>query len=147
MDKTGIIIIVLILIAGAFFYFQSNPINIPNQYTQNTQVNTKQNNIQTTSKEFKRTIPLLVSPGQTFDVTYSTAKTGKWFLIIIDDTNGGCLFSNGKAEYKGVMFSDEGTTKTIQVTAPSSGSCSFTGSYNIEGDTLIKFGDQTVQIQ
>lgn len=132
MGNKGIIIVVLVLIVGAFFYFQyqSPP---PSQ-------------TQTTSGELTRTIPSSVNSKQTFQVTYSSNKQGKWGVIIVDKVSGGCKFSNGKTEYKSVMLSENGPqTETVQVTAPSSGSCIFSGDYNF-AEPIIKFQDQTVQI-
>jgi len=133
MDKTGIIIIVLILIAGAFFYFQSKGIN---------------SGVQSTSGELTRTVPSSVSPGQTFIVTYSSNKQGKYGVIIVDSVSGGCKFQSGKTEYKSVVLSENGpTSEIVQVTAPLSGSCTFSGDYNFANEPIIKFPDQTIQIK
>lgn len=135
MGNNSTFIIILILLVGTvfYFYFQS-PKNVNSE-------------IQTTSGELMRTIPMSVNPGQTFQITYSSDKQGKWGAIIVDSVSGGCLFSNGKTGYKSVMLSENGPqSEIVEVTAPSSGSCTFTGDYNFEVP-IIKFPDQTIQVK
>jgi len=93
-----------------------------------------------------RTVPSSVQPNSQFTITYSVSGvSGKWGVSIVDSVSGGCTFPAGTT-LKSVLLSDEGTTKTIQVTAPSSGSCIFTGDYKFGTDAIIKFPDDTVII-
>lgn len=126
------IIIVILLIVGSFFYFQQ------------LKVNNGEN--QVVNGEMKREVPLEVNPGETFEITYSTDKTGKWGVIIVDSVSGGCKFPAG-IEYKSVMLSNGINSQTVKVTAPLSGSCTFSGDYNFGSDPIKNFGDQTVNIK
>ncbi len=129
-DNLGIIIIV-VLIVGAFFYFQPSINNGENQVG---------------NGELKREVPLEVNPGETFKVTYSTDKTGKWGVIIVDSVSGGCKFPAG-IEYQSVMLSNGFNSQIVEVTAPSSGLCTFSGDYNFGSDPIKNFPDQTVDIK
>jgi hypothetical protein len=85
-----------------------------------------------------RNAPSTVSPGQTFTVTYTASgASGQWGASIEDSLVGGCTFPSGSSNYKTVMLSDDGNTKSIQITAPQSGSCTFSGDY--------KFGEASVK--
>ena len=83
----------------------------------------------TCGESMDRSGPSTVTPGQTFQVTYTAQDTsGDFAASIIDTVSGGCQFPAGD-ELRTVMISDEGTIKTVSVTAPSSGSCTFIGDY------------------
>jgi len=94
-----------------------------------------------------RTAPTTVTPNSQFDVTYSVSNTGDWGASIVDLVSGGCKFPDGSSEYKSVMLSVDGSTKTIKVTAPSSGSCTFTGDYKFGTDSIINFPTKTVFVE
>lgn len=84
-----------------------------------------------------RTAPSTVSAGSSFQVTYSAVgASGKWGSIIVDNVSGGCSFPNGN-EYKDALLSTSGTTKTVTLTAPASGLCTFSGYYQF-GDMISK---------
>jgi len=135
MAKNSLLmIIIIVLIVGAFFYLQPK-----------VQID-EDEGTQTTLGELQRTIPLEVNPGETFEVTYSSDKTGKWGVIIVDSVSGGCEFPAGTG-YKSVMLSDGINSQIVEVTAPSSGSCTFSGDYNFGDDPIKKFEDQTVKIK
>ena len=139
MAKDNLLMIVILgLIVGAFFYFQPSVNN-------GVQIN-EDENTQTTLGELQRTIPLEANPGETFEVIYSSDKTGKWGVIIVDSILGGCEFPAGR-EYKSVMLSNGFNSQIVEVIAPSSGSCTFSGDYNFGGDPIKKFEDQTVIIK
>ena len=127
-----LIIVIVALVVGAIFYLQPK-----------MQIN---GNMQTTSGELKRKVPLEVNPGETFEVTYLSDKTGKWGVIIVDSVSGGCKFPAG-TEYQSVMLSNGINSQIVEVTAPSSGSCTFHGDYNFGSDPIKKFEDQIVIIK
>ena len=84
----------------------------------------------TGSETMTRTGPSSVNAGNPFSLTYTAVGTsGTWGASIEDSVTGGCTFPSGAATYKTVMLSEDGTTKTITITAPASGSCTFTGDY------------------
>ncbi len=127
-----LIIVILILAVGAIFYFQPK-----------MQID---GNTQTTTGELKRRVPLEVSSGETFEITYSSDKVGQWGVIIVDSVSGGCKFPAG-IEYQSVMLSNGINSQIVGVTAPSSGSCTFHGDYNFGSDPIKKFPDQIVKIK
>ena len=91
----------------------------------------------TCSETLTRSIPSSITSGQTFQVTYTAGATsGNWGVIIRDTVSGGCLFPAGTS-YNGVLLSDEGATRTISVTAPASGTCTFSGQADF-GDCAAK---------
>lgn len=80
------------------------------------------------SETLTRSAPTNVNPGSTFTLVYTVnGGSGTWGNSIQDSVSGGCTFPSGQATYKGVMLSDDGNTKSITITAPSSGSCTFSG--------------------
>jgi len=82
------------------------------------------------TETMERDIPNLIAPGASFIVNYKAiGVSGKWGVIIEDNLEGGCKFPSGSTKYSAVMLSDEGTTKQITVTSPTTGSCKFTGTY------------------
>ena len=132
--KTDIIAIILIIALGIFIYLmiqqpQSTPPTTPPQ-----------------TDEMTRTGPSTVEPGSTFIITYTVKRTGKWGASIVDSVSGGCQFPAG-TQLKTVMLSDEGTTKTIQVTAPQSGTCTFTGNYKFGNEPIKNFQSLIVNIK
>lgn len=98
------------------------------------------------SETITRTIPSSVQPNQNFNIIYSVSGvSGIWGASIIDTVSGGCKFPDG-SELKSVMLSTEGTAKTIAVTAPSSGSCTFHGDYKFGTASIKDFEDITITI-
>ena len=93
-----------------------------------------------------RNVPSTVQPGQKFSVVYSTSVSGQWGASIIDDVSGGCKFPDGSNQIKTVMLSVDGSSKTVQVTAPSSGSCTFSGDYKFGTEAVKDFSDKTITI-
>lgn len=92
-----------------------------------------------------RTIPNSVLPGQTFEVTYSTSSTGKWGASIQENITGGC-YIDGKTSLKFVMMSDLPNPLIYTVTAPNSGSCTFSGDYKFGSETVKPFSDSIIII-
>ena len=93
-----------------------------------------------------RTGPTSVNPGATFNIVYTAIGTSGNFGATIEDlVSGGCQLPAG-TQLKTVMLSDEGTIKTIQVTAPASGSCTFTGDYQYGNTSIKTFNDLIVTI-
>ncbi len=133
-----LIIIILFLIGGAYFMFKGD----------NGQSIQSEVEIQSTSGELMREVPVEVDSGRKFIITYSTDRTGNFAIIIEDSVSGGCKFPNGETDYKSVMLS---TTQPIEITAPSSGSCTFSGDYNFISEESVEeikeFGEQTVKIK
>ncbi len=136
-NNTGLLIVLVILIVGAIFYFQPE-----------MQINgdTQNGDTQITDGELKRSVPLEVNPGETFEIIYSSDKAGQWGVIIVDGVSGGCKFPAG-IEYKSVMLGDGSDLQVVEVTAPSSGSCTFHGDYNFGSNPIKDFPDQTVKIK
>ena len=119
-------IIAVIFIAGAF-YQKSSPIFVI-----------------TGQETMTRTAPSQVSPNQQFQITYTAQNTqGTWLVSIVDSVSGGCQFPAG-TDYRSVLVSDAGTTRQVTVTAPSSGSCTFSGDYMFQD--LIRFPDLIVTV-
>ncbi len=127
-----VIFVIIALVVGAIFYFQPK-----------MQID---GNTQTTFGELKRRVPLEVNPGETFEVTYSSDKTGQWGVIIVDSVSGGCKFPAGR-ECKSVMLSNGFNSQIVEVIAPYSGSCTFSGDYNFGSDPIKDFPDQIVKIK
>ena len=93
-----------------------------------------------------RSIQSTVQPGQKFSVIYSTSASGQWGASIVDSVSGGCKFPDGSTQIKTVMLSVDGGSKTVQITAPSSGSCTFSGDYKFGTEAVRNFPDKTVII-
>lgn len=93
-----------------------------------------------------RSVPSTVQLGQQFNVVYTTSASGKWGASIVDSVSGGCKFPDGSSQLKTVMLSAEGNSKTIKVTAPSSGSCTFSGDYKFGTEATKDFIDSTITI-
>jgi hypothetical protein len=91
-----------------------------------------------------RSAPTNVNPGSTFTLTYTVnSASGIWGNSISDSVSGGCTFPSGQVTYKSVMLSDDGNTKSITITAPSSGQCTFTGDYQF-GNYSVKSMSNTI---
>jgi hypothetical protein len=90
------------------------------------------------SETMTRTIPATVQPNAEFSVTYTSIGTsGKWAATVIDSVSGGCLFSGLQvSSVNTYLLSTSGTTKTMTIKAPTSGSCTFSGTY--------QFGDKSI---
>jgi hypothetical protein len=93
-----------------------------------------------------RTGPTSATPGQSFTITYTATATGTWGASIEDSVSGGCLFPSGSSTYKSVMLSTDGSTKSITITAPSSGTCVFSGNSQFGTDSILNFNPLTVTI-
>lgn len=95
-----------------------------------------------------RTGPAITDVGSTFQITYEAiGASGSWGASIEDSATGGCTFPAGTADYKTVMLSEDGMTKLVTITAPSSeGSCSFTGDYKFGEFPVAVLNAYSVQI-
>jgi hypothetical protein len=102
----------------------------------------------TGSETMTRTVPASVERGSSFSLTYTVAgASGSWGASIIDNLAGGCTFPSGGTQYKSVMLSEDGLTKTITIQAPASvGTCTFTGDYKFGNFSIITFPSKTVSI-
>ena len=93
---------------------------------------------------FTRNVPSSINPDSTFTVTYSTSgATGKWF-VAWEEAITGCAPSS----YKDFMASETAGDKTITktFTAPSSGSCTFSGSYQFTNEEKADFPQTTITV-
>ncbi len=93
-----------------------------------------------------RSVSSTASPGQKLSVTYTASASGTWGASIVDSVSGGCKFPDGSSQLKTVMLSADGNSKTIKVTAPSSGSCTFSGDYKFGTEAIKNFLGKTVTI-
>jgi hypothetical protein len=93
-----------------------------------------------------RSVPSTVLPGETFIVTYSTSATGTWAATIQDSVSGGCTFVSGEI-IKTFMLNSEGPSESIQVIAPSSGTCTFSGDYQFGTSPIKQFQNKVITIQ
>lgn len=93
-----------------------------------------------------RSVPSSIQPGSTFSVTYTVSDAPtSWGVSLVDMVSGGCMFPAGN-ELRTVMLYTDGNTKTISMTAPSSGSCTFTGDYKFGTDNIINFPSKNIVI-
>ena len=99
-----------------------------------------------TGGSMSRNIPSTVQPGQQFNVVYTASASGKWGASIVDSVSGGCKFPDGSSQLKTVMLSVDGSSKTIKVTAPSSGSCTFSGNYKFGTEATKNFASSTITV-
>lgn len=79
-----------------------------------------------------RTLPDSVQAGANFEVSYTTVgTTGKYLAAVEDTISGGCTPSAKKV----LFVSDDGSAQTTRVSykAPSSGVCTFLGTYQFGG--------------
>jgi len=92
-----------------------------------------------------RTAPSTVSPGSTFSVTYATSGvSGKWF-VAWDDTITGCTPNSYQAFLSSpAAGSSTNDQKVASFTAPSSGSCTFSGYYQYADGAKTDFPTITV---
>jgi hypothetical protein len=85
------------------------------------------------------------SPAQSsedFQIIITAQSTPLWGASIFMNVNGGCKFlPELKTTYNNIMFSPDGNSKTINIKAPDSGTCIFTGDYKY-GTCDIKEFDQ-----
>ena len=82
-----------------------------------------------------RTIsPINPGPSETFTVTYNVlgVGSGSWGVLIEDDVDGGCSPSD---VYLGWVGDSTPSSQTKTFTAPSSGSCSFSGISTYAGNS------------
>jgi len=88
-----------------------------------------------------------ISPGQTFTLNYNAGSvSGNWGASIQDSVTN-CKFPSGANPYKTVMLSEDGNTKSITITAPSTaGTCTFTGDYQFGSSTLRTFSSLSVSV-
>jgi hypothetical protein len=94
-----------------------------------------------------RNLPSQVSAGETFTLTYVASGTsGRWGASLEDSISGGCMFPGGVSSIKDLWLSTEGNTRAVSITAPQSGSCTFTGDYQFGDASLKPFPSQTVTI-
>jgi len=101
-----------------------------------------------TENTVARSVTSTVNPGSTFTVTYTGSGTGTWGASIVDEVTGGCTFANGKTEYKNAVLSDGAPSASIttSVTAPTSGSCVFSGDYKFGEDAIKDMAYSTVTV-
>jgi hypothetical protein len=93
-----------------------------------------------------RSLPTSVSPGQTFTLTYTVSEvSGLYGASVIDAVSGGCTPTG---EHKFVLADDAQytTTKSFTYTAPSSGSCTFSGDYQFGTEAIKTFPQQTITV-
>lgn len=91
-----------------------------------------------------RNLPSTVNPGETFTITYSiSGVTGSFGTTLEDNVGGGCTPT--LIQLGGINQNTLSTT----VTAPSSGSCTFSGNIDINSGTTqrITYPMQTVTVQ
>jgi len=92
-----------------------------------------------------RTIPEEVQPGATFQIEYGVfGVSDNWGASVIDTATGGCKFFSGTGEFKTVLLSTK--TRSITVTAPESGSCTFSGNYKFGSFETINFPQAQINI-
>ena len=97
------------------------------------------------SASMTRTVPSTATPGGTFQATYIASDvSGTWGASIVDTVSGGCTFPDGSNQLKTVMLSSDGNTKIINVHAPSSGSCYFSGDYKFGIEPIVDFTDSAI---
>ena len=96
-----------------------------------------------------RTVPSTATASSTITATYTAASvpTGKWGAIIVENLAGGCTFPDGTAQYKSALLSSDGTTKTVSIQVPATGSCSMTGYYQFDTATSsTAFASSTITV-
>lgn len=93
-------------------------------------------------------IPNNANPGSSFTITYTASGvSNKWGAIIVQNAAGGCKFPDGTTQYKNAMLSTAGTSTSVAVTTPASGSCTFTGYYQFDVDaTPTAFNSVTTNL-
>ena len=145
MTREIIVIIIVVLIVGAFYFSSQNG---------NGQVldNNSLDNIQTTSGDLKREVPLEANSGRTFEIKYIVKPSPSFKMAAVEDTvSGGCKFPGGETVYRMIVFNSG--ERVVKVEAPSSGSCTFSGEYGYRDDEtqnpeeLKILADQTVMIK
>jgi len=98
------------------------------------------------AESMTRTVPSSVNPGEQFEVTYTvTGASGNYFVSIVDTVTGGCE-PEGKHSF---FIADDYTFKkseSFTYTAPSTGSCTFSGDYKFGSDAIIRFNNDAVSM-
>lgn len=90
---------------------------------------------------------ITVNPSSTFQIVYTAVGTSGTWGASIEDSVTNCKFPDGTNSLKTVMLSSDGLTKTITMTAPSSGSCVFSnGNYKYGTSPILNFAPLTVTI-
>lgn len=99
------------------------------------------------SETMTRTVPSSVGAGQSFTLKYTAVgTTGGWGATIEESVSGGCKFPSGGTTYKTVMLYEDGATKSVTISAPASGSCTFHGDYKFGTFDIKPFPDATITI-
>ncbi|PIN90072.1 hypothetical protein COU57_04560, partial [Candidatus Pacearchaeota archaeon CG10_big_fil_rev_8_21_14_0_10_32_14] len=91
---------------------------------------------------------ITILPNSNFTLTYTAVGTsGTWGATIQDIISGGCLFPSGKNQYKSVMLSDDGTTKSVIVSAPNiNGTCIIIGDYQFGNKSIKNFNNLNINV-
>ncbi len=93
-----------------------------------------------------RSVPSTVSPGSSFTITYKiSGVSGNYGVSIVDTVSGGCT---PLGEHKFVIADNANykTSESFTYTAPSSGSCTFSGDYKFGTEAIKNFADKTITI-
>ncbi len=87
-------------------------------------------------------------PNSTFTLTYSViGASGTWGATIQDNITGGCLFPSGKNQYKSVMLSDDGISKSVIISTPNiNGTCMLIGDYQFGSTTIKNFNNIIINV-
>lgn len=100
----------------------------------------------TGSETVSRSAPSTVNPNSQFTLTYTVnSGSGTWGNSIVDNS-GNCKFPDNTNSLKTVMLSSDGNTKSITITAPSSGSCTFTGSSQFGSLSVVNMANTVVNV-
>jgi len=93
-----------------------------------------------------RNTPPTVQSGEQFTVTYSTSGVpdGSWFVAWEDTITGGCTPTIYQSFMAGTTPDND--QKTITFTAPTSGSCTFTGYYQFTDEAQTNFPNALITI-
>jgi len=88
------------------------------------------------------------TPGSTFTLTYTAIGAVAPWGASIQDSVTNCKFPSGANSYRTVMLSEDGNTKSITITAPSTaGTCTFTGDYQYGTSAIKTFSAITVNVE
>ncbi|RLC61889.1 MAG: hypothetical protein DRI48_10215 [Chloroflexi bacterium] len=94
------------------------------------------------SETMVRSMPSSVGAGQQFTVTYKAIGTsGDYGVSVVDTVTGGCTPSNLK-----FVLTSPATTYQVTMTAPSSGSCTFSGDYKYGTFDVKLLTDSTISV-
>lgn len=140
MKKIISLLLLAILVIGFGFILYKNKIG--------GDTNTIANNLQITSGNVAREVPIEVSPGN-FEIKYIIKPSPTLKMAAIEDyVSGDCTFADGSNVYR--LFTFNSDEKTVKVIATSSGKCIFSGQYGYadKPDTNIKvLMSQTVNVK